>query len=311
VSIVFQPDFSDPRWGYAESLRDTAGMEKRLDRFSGNLFRPTPFGGQQAMRFDLNNLFQMKIKQGEKEKKFDLFTWNLSTAYNWKAAQYKFSDLYSRIQANPVSNMSLAFGSTYSFYRTDSTGQPVNRLFWEGTDWDNWPSLRRLRIARLTNLTASMTLNLQGKMNSAGKGTPSAAAPAMLPVAGALQPNRFEMDDRPSQIGGPWSFSATLNYSENRSNPLNPSRQFWADGSFKINLTKSWNVSYSAHMDLLKHEMISQDFIFHRDLHCWEGTIIWSPTGYKRFYVRVNVKSNILKDLKIEKGSGQQGIYGY
>jgi hypothetical protein len=70
-------------------------------------------------------------------------------------------------------------------------------------------------------------------------------------------------------------------------------------------------VSYQAQWDLAQKKAVSQDFVFYRDLHCWETQIVWTPTGiYKRFYFRINIKSAMLKDIKIEKGTGGGGLYG-
>ena len=40
----------------------------------------------------------------------------------------------------------------------------------------------------------------------------------------------------------------------------------------------------------------------YRDLHCWELLFHWIPTGYQRSYtLTIRVKSDILKDLKLER----------
>ena len=45
----------------------------------------------------------------------------------------------------------------------------------------------------------------------------------------------------------------------------------------------------------------------YREIDCWEFFIDWTPNGYaKGLYFRLNLKSDILKDLKIER---RQGIY--
>jgi len=107
----------------------------------------------------------------------------------------------------------------------------------------------------------------------------------------------------------PWNLTAVLSYTDSRSNPLYPSKNFWARISLDFNLTKNWKISYSSQWDLEKGEPVSQDFAFKRDLHCWEAYFAWTPTGYnKRFYFRINVKSSMLRDLKLEKGSGRRGF---
>ena len=112
-----------------------------------------------------------------------------------------------------------------------------------------------------------------------------------------------------------------MSYAENRTNPLNPTKTFWANTTLDFNLTKHWKISYRARFDLKgmvrpwdlkKIDVVSQDIVFYRDLHCWEARVVWTPTGYyKRFYFRINVKSPMLREIKVEKTTGRAGIYGY
>jgi hypothetical protein len=110
----------------------------------------------------------------------------------------------------------------------------------------------------------------------------------------------------------PWDLTTSISYSQNRFNPLNPTKTWWMNANLNFNLTKFWKISYRARLDLVSNELVSQDIIFYRDLHCWEARIVWTPTGrYKRFYFKINIKSPMLKDIKVEKGTGRTGIYGY
>jgi hypothetical protein len=87
----------------------------------------------------------------------------------------------------------------------------------------------------------------------------------------------------------------------------------WLNFDGNLRLTKNWRIQYNARMDLEKKTVISQDFRINRDLHCWEASFTWTPTGpYKRFYLRINIKSSMLQDIKFEKRGGEQGsIFNY
>ena len=101
VSYGYQPDFSDERWRYYDAVEDTAGNVTYYDRFENRLFGGTPRGGRQSLNFSVNNLFQMKVAQGETEKKFDLFNWSVSTSYDWEKLEKKLANLSSTLRANP------------------------------------------------------------------------------------------------------------------------------------------------------------------------------------------------------------------
>jgi hypothetical protein len=67
----------------------------------------------------------------------------------------------------------------------------------------------------------------------------------------------------------------------------------------------NWRIQHNARFDLENQSLVSQSFSIYRDLHCWEMSISWTPGGYGQgIYLRINVKSPTLKDLKIEERGG-------
>ena len=105
-----------------------------------------------------------------------------------------------------------------------------------------------------------------------------------------------------------WSTSLNLSYSLNKSNPLNPRETFWINTNTDIQVTPNWKVKYSARFDVLEKELVSQSFSVYRDLHCWELSLNWTPSGFGQgVYLKINVKSPTLRDLKIEQKSGLYG----
>ncbi|NQT27528.1 LPS-assembly protein LptD [candidate division KSB1 bacterium] len=322
VSFSYAPDFSKSQYGYYQTVTDTTGNAIEKDRYKGSLFRSTPSGEQQRMNMSLNNLFQMKIGEGEEVKKFDLFSYNLSTAYNWKATQYKLSDLRSRINASPTSKLSLSMNMNHSFYEVDDDGKKVDRLFTDNVDWSDLNTLKHLRLARMTSLDFNTTFRFKGKIRSGGDSSESSSEEddefdsedlydPDLESVGSMSGDRFEMDESVSAMEIPWSFNSTLSYNENRSNPHDITKRIWMQANMEFNLTRNWKISYKSRWDLKDKKAVSQDLVFYRDLHCWEAKFVWTPTGtYKRFYFKINVKSPMLQDLKFEKRSGRTGLYG-
>jgi hypothetical protein len=319
ISVSYKPDFSEERFGYYQTVVDSTGEEQRYDRYSGSILGSTTQGASRRMSFNLSNLFQMKIGEGDNEKKLDLFNWNLSTSYNWEASQYKLSDLSSSIQARPFKQVNLSLRSTYTFYQNDEDGDKLNRLYVTDIDFKNVRSLFTSRWLRLTNFTASLDFRFKGRAKT-GEGGESGGdaseeeetdldAVFDLEDETMLEADRLESDARVSGIDIPWNLSGSLNYTVNRYNPMYPTKRFWARMSIDVNITKHWKISYRTQWDLQKMEAVSQDFVFYRDLHCWEARIAWTPTGYhKRFFFTLSVKSPLLKDIKVEKGTGLRGF---
>jgi hypothetical protein len=323
LSLTYQPDFGDARYGYFQAVEDTSGKTTFYDRYNNSLFPGgTPREGRKGLNIGLSNLFQMKIGEGEKAKKIDLFNYDLSTAYNWKAKEYKFSDLTSAFRANPSQNLDFNLSARYSFYQTGPAGTRINRLWTDRIDWGNWKSIFSSRWLRLTSMNADVNFRLAGKAGAKGESsTPGPAGETPFGSEAGLESLSTVSGDRFDPYAGtgsrsdfsiPWNLSGSLSYSEDRTNPLDPQKTYWVRSSLEFNLSRNWKVSYDTQIDLKLKKPVSQDISLFRDLHCWEAQILWTPTGYnKRFYFRINIKSPMLKELKFEKGTGSRGLYGY
>lgn len=299
LSFSYRPDFSDPFWGYYEEVTLPDGSKQRFDRFGG-----TGQGKVGALGFAVGNLFQMKTGPEEAPRKIDLFTLNFSSGYNFAAKAYKQSNLFSTLQANPHRNLSLGMSATHSFYDYDrTTGATV-------------PVLLRKRgsLMRLTNYSLNANMRLQGSSASAQ------AAPGMageeredLVLPESLEEKFLrEQQQRFSDTAIPWNVSLALNLSLDQSNPLRKTKRAQLGlQNAEVLLTKNWRVGVSAQFDLVKKEVFDQRYSVYRDLHCWEMQVLWTPTGTRKgFYMRVNIKSSILRDVKVEKRGGRSSVFG-
>ncbi|HDL19212.1 MAG TPA: LPS-assembly protein LptD [Bacteroidetes bacterium] len=313
VSLGFQPDFSDPVFGYYQEIEDTTGRVYKRDRFTGGQFGATPSTGRHSLSFNVNNLFQMKRLVDGKEKKTDLFTYNLSSNYNFELDSLRFAPLSSSLRASPSRIFNFTINMSHTFYKYDLTAK---RQTGQSLASENlWHPLR------LTNLTLSSSLRLTNKLfefgkkavSTKGSETDTTAGEFVEPVGGNFAAgNRFENSGRWTSEKIPWTANFSFSYNERRFNPEKVIKSIWLNLDGNLKLTKKWRIQYHARMDLKKKSLISQDFRIYRDLHCWEASFTWTPTGpYKRYYLRINIKSSMLKDIKLEKRGGRGSIFGY
>jgi hypothetical protein len=66
------------------------------------------------MHISVNNVFQAKIINGEKEVKQDLFSWRMSVA-----DEFQWSNLNSSVRANINRKLNLDFSMTHDWYEFD------------------------------------------------------------------------------------------------------------------------------------------------------------------------------------------------
>lgn len=315
ISFSYSPDFTDPAWGNYQEIKNPTGevVATRFKYYGGGVST-----GQKSISFSVGNLFQMKtasiVKGEEKEKKFDLFTLNFASYYNFEADSLRMGMLSSNLNANPAKNLSLRFSAQHDFYKYDYTSK--RRI-------DEFLPLAG-EMPRLTYLSGNIGLRLSGKKpTGAGKQpgqgslTDDEFSEGVLPeteeLPGMSSDNRFEVEEAFSGLDIPWSANLSLDYSLSRSTPDYTTERFYLRVSqVQVQLTKNWSISYQAQYDLMKKELVSQSFNFHRDLHCWEMTFRWVPSGiYKEYYLRINIKASQLSDIKVEKRGGRASHVGY
>ena len=318
ITFRYQPDFSDPAWGYYTEVVDASGETVKKDRFGG-----TPGSGSQVISFSVRNLFQMKRGTGEQERKIDLFNVDFSSGYNFKVDTYRLSDLSSSWRANPARNFSLSARTSHSFYDWDrESGARIHQYLFDHRGW------LKGKFIRLTSLQLSFSLRLQGKGSTGSRGGGRerdgfsdgseyrALEEDMNVLEEDLSRDRdpFEPDRAFRSLSIPWRMNVRFNFAlDKRRNPNQPQKKYYLDVSgAEINLTKNWRIGYSAHYDLESKSISHHRLTFYRDLHCWEANVDWVPSGInKRVFFRINVKAPSLQDIKLEKGGGvSPGVLG-
>ncbi|MBN2009519.1 hypothetical protein JW960_09270 [candidate division KSB1 bacterium] len=323
VRFSYAPDFSDPKWGYVDEFQDINGKAIKASRFTESVSGSE----SKSMSISLENLFQMKTMDGEKEKKFDIFALNSSTNYNFTADKNKWSSIGSSIRSSALRKLNMNISMTHDWYRYEDNRRTNKIMLLEDK-----PLLKR-QFLRLTNFRVSTSFRLQGKSKASDttKRTKESAftegEQVTLSDDGNVMPrdeylnqtfsedeDRFDPEAQFSGSDISWRANISLEYNLNKSNPDNPNRTFYMNLSgAEIQLTKNWRINYSARYDLKDSKLINHSFAFYRAMHCWEARFDWRPSGIGApyFYFRINVRSPQLKDLKYEKRGGRNSVIRY
>ena len=307
IGFSYQPDYSDEVYGYYQTFKNAAGREVRGDRFANNTFAGTPQGEQRNMNISVSNLFQGKIIRGEEEKKIDLFRMTVSTSHNFALDSLRWSNLRTSLQAKPHPKLNFNFNAQHTFYKPRANGRGRRDEFvW--SDGFALPSLLNWDV----NMSYSLSLRPPEKKS------PNAPAPGDVPPDtlddDILDANRIS-DENPSGsllvtdrqleefegLNVPWNLSMNFNFRYN-DNQGDISRTFSTNLNAGVRLTKNWNVTYRANLNLRDREIVDQRFHVERDLHCWQLSFDWSPNPNFTFYrLEIRVKESLLRDLKLTK----------
>ena len=313
IGYSWTPDFSKKVFGqdlgYVLTEKDSLGNEIFLDRFSGTMAGNTPRSERKSMTFGLNNIFQAKVKKGDEEKKIDLLSWRMSSSYNFAADSMKLANLRSSVRSKIAGKLNLDLSMNHDFYKFDINQNRRINQFNTNAKGVISPRLINARISTGFRLIGASwtdnekengpdstvdTTNFDDDLTGPGLGNP-------------LKNMRNTVGKKQS-----WNSNVSLSYSYSASNPSNPTKNFWANTTSTINMTSKWRVSYRARFDLIKRDLVSHSFSIYRDLHCWELSLNWTPTGIGQgINFRLNVKSPTLRDLKIEKRGGVYSGAGF
>ncbi len=314
IGYSYQPDFSKPVFGrnlqYFETLADTAGKQILSDRFGG-----TPRQEQQSMNLSLRNILEAKWGEEGKEKVIKLLNWNMRTGYNFAAEEFKLSNLSTNMTTQLGNILKLDLSMTHDFYELDKTTN--TRL----TTIRKAPFTLPFTGKVMGNILAPrlQSINLgTGFKFSGGRWSQAEFTEADTAANDSIDLSESDLfgenpvsNSQPSGLSGIgqfWSTQFTVNYSLVKSIP-DDKKTFWISSSTNFNVSRSWRVSYSTRFDMVDLRLISQRFSIKKDLHCWELSFDWTPTGPGAgYYMRINVKSPNLRDIKLEERGGIQGI---
>lgn len=242
---------------------------------------------------NLRNIFQVKTVHGEKENKFDLFTLNFSSALDFEADK-KLSPLQTTLDFRPAKFVTTRLSSSHSFYHKD------NRLHLLSPNLDNF------------GITTDVGITQQDLFFIGDSSRPTANSSVGrddIDIAKVVPEEEKESGIKSAALV-PFNlrFSHFFGVFRNTFGTKKYTITHNIKPDISFSPSSNTSVSYSLYYDLEAKQIISQRLLIHRDLHCFEASLSWVPSGIQEgFYFKVNIKD--LPDVKIEKrrGSSQLG----
>jgi lipopolysaccharide assembly outer membrane protein LptD (OstA) len=294
VTYSFQPDFSKPFWNIYGSYIDSTGKEVKYSFFEREVFSSgsAQTGEVQNMNFSLGNVFEMKVKENDTtDNKFQILNLNAGISYNFAKDSLKLSELVLSYRTQIASLLDIGGGASFNFYKYADGAGRINKFLWN-TD---------RRIADLTSFNINLSTKLEGnQLQASGDSAKQESEEEYRGIYG----------DKPPDFSIPWSVSFNYNYSFSHPSPSVTTKASNVSSSLMFSLTKNWKFTFSAGYDIFNKEFTTPYITVYRDLHCWEMSLNWIPTGlYRGFKFELRIKAPQLQDVKVTKESNYRGVY--
>lgn len=298
ITYNYQPDFSDPKFGYYIAYKDKLGQEQKFNRFQKEIYGGAPAGEQQAVSLSLGNIFEMKTSAKdttEKEQKYQLLNLNASVGYNFVADSMNLSDLSLSYRTSIGEYLGISGSSSYRFYEFNrATGGRVNKYLFESGKFP----------VEMTAVSLSLSTSLRGERKAAEtqQQVDDSARVAEHQRNQNFSSYRGIYDTPEPDFSIPWSLSLSFNFSQSQENPARKFRSANVSGSLDFNLTENWKFTASSSYDLVAKQLAAPQINISRDLHCWLMNFSWTPLGvYSGYRFEIRVKAPQLQDIKVTK----------
>lgn len=316
VSMSFSPEKGKAFNGWRTfNYVDTLGVQKSYDYniYQGQINSAPGKGKSATMSISLGNNLEAKVRDmkdttgtGSKKVKI-LDQFNFSTGYNFLADSLKMNNVGLSMSTSIFGKLGINANMNFDPYAINERGQRVNK----------YNLLETGVPLRLTNVSTSVSYSLSGKGtvkgndgskssggDGGGSGNPADYYRRIYyhPLTGEYIPGGWLYYTNPNV---PWSLNFNYSFSMSRSysyvnNQLskkdNYTQTLGVQGN--IQLTPKMSVQAQSGWDFTAMKMTTTQFSFRYDLHCFNISVSWVPSGmYQSYSFLISANAAALADL--------------
>lgn len=313
VSMSFSPEKGKAFNGWRTlNYVDTLGVQKSYDYniYQGQINSAPGKGKSATMSLSIGNNLEAKVRDmkdttgtGTKKVKI-LDQLNLTTGYNFLADSLKMSNVGVSMSTSVFGKLGINGNMNFDPYAIDGKGKRINR----------YNILETGVPLRLTNVSGSLSYSLSGKGtvkgndgSKSGGGDSGNAADYYRriyyhPITGEYIPGGWLYYTNPNV---PWSVNFNYNFSMNRTYEFindqlrkkdNYTQTLGVQGN--IQLTPKMSVQAQSGWDFTAMKMTTTQFSFRYDLHCFNISVSWVPSGmYQSYSFLISANAAALADL--------------
>jgi lipopolysaccharide assembly outer membrane protein LptD (OstA) len=304
---------------YKQVQADTIGTLREYSVFENNIFgTPSLSSRSGGFSFSLVNILEAKTQDkndttGKLKKVKLLDNFSLNTSYNIFADSMRWAPVIASVRTVLFNNINIAANGVFSIYGMDSKGNAINTFYYQ----------QKGKIARMTNLSATLDFDLGQVIKGFGKKKSTAGVqPGNTPPGGGLGGRNLNTGVDPqsndnskfddygySPFNIPWSLRVAYNLYYTRAAVKSVVTQTLAlQGD--LALTRKMKIIYTTGYDVAQKQITMTSIGITRDLHCWDMSLQWIPTGYlKSWQFTIKVKASVLQDLKYDRKKDFRDVY--
>ena len=326
VSMNLSPELGTYANGYRTlTYTDINGNEKTYDYniYQGSLNAPPGKGKSATANISIGNNLEAKVRDfadttGTGTKKIKLIDQlNITTGYNFLADSLKMNNVNLSMSTSLFNKITISANAGFDPYAIGAGGKRISKF----------AVTQGQGLLRLSNVSASASYSISGDgkingndgnkdPNGRGNGSTINGAASYYqryfthPVTGEYIPGGwlyYTNPDVPWSLNLSYSFSCSKRYTMDEEGVLsstnNITQTLQASGNIK--LTPRLSINASSGFDLQAMKLTTTQFSFTYDLHCFNISVSWVPTGtWASYQFRIAANAAALADiLQLKKSS--------
>jgi hypothetical protein len=321
IGYSYQPDFSDPAFGYFQEFNLKNNKYPVFKSVHENfVYGSATTGSSSGISFGINNNIEMKVKSRKDTvaRKVALFnTLSISSSYNFKADSFKLAPFNLAANTN-VLNDKLNVNMTatldpYKYVTVQSNAVAEKDVVtkeirtaeyaWGGytVSNSNWQVMEvKNNIGRITAANIALSTNLNPKGQK--KDTDTRDKISKSNATDADKKYLLQNPDSYIDFNIPWNLRIAYNADYQHQVNTGPRITQTVRLNGDLGLSEHWKIVFNTGYDFQQHEITYTTVTLSRDLHCWQMNLSWVPFGkFQSYNFTINVKSNMLRDLKLNR----------
>lgn len=307
ISFSYNPDFTKESQGYFQKFDFPDGRLIYKSRHEGFVFGGSGIGNSGSIGLGISNSLEMKVKNESDSvaRKIPLLNnFAFNTGYNIVADSFKLSNISWVANTNILQGkFNVNFTASIDPYRyvldsVQTLADGNRRFFQRRVDQYVWQD--RISLGQITSANIAVSTNLNPKARAGENDTRKRIQDSDL----SESDKQFLLNNPDVYVDFsiPWSIYISYNLNFTKRGFEDPRITQTLNVRGDLSLTEKWKVNYSTGYDFEGKDITITNIGINRDLHCWTMSLNWTPFGrFQSYFFSINVKSAMLKDLKIDR----------